>query len=66
MTFPGLAHITKAKMMVTAKVEAPKRAPTARSSSSESEVATIAVITSVAPFEKARSVAPAIASVNFK
>lgn len=58
--------MTKAKMIVTAKVEAPNKAPTARSSESELPVATIAVMTSVAPLENASKVAPAIASVSFK
>jgi hypothetical protein len=59
-----VAQMTKVIIIVIAKVEAPKRPPTMSSVEPLAPEATIAVITSVAPLEKASKVAPARASVS--
>lgn len=56
--------MTKVIIIVIAKVEAPKRPPTISSVEPLAPEATMAVITSVAPLEKASRVAPARASVS--
>jgi hypothetical protein len=65
MRLPGLDQIMQARITVKANVEAPNKAPTARSSESSVPEATTVVIMSVAPLLKANKVAPAIASVSF-